>query len=153
MAQAKSTPSSWRLRFVTWERVYTINDFFHRPRLGVADVFGRPHIYALAFNTLRDDYEDFFLVSPIAPDVLTLVLEDRDIELRWCRAFYDRGEVPAETQIEKTLPEDRKRRGEIMLLIGARLRIDPTNCRKLRAEFRNIRKYDSEVQWYEVAII
>jgi hypothetical protein len=46
---------------VAWERVYTINDFFDCPRLGVADVFGHPDIYALAFNTLKDDYEDFFL--------------------------------------------------------------------------------------------
>jgi len=78
-------------------------------------------------------------------------LEDRDIELRGSCAFYDCGEVSAETQIEKTLPQDRRRRDEVMLLIGTRLRVDPTNCRKLRAEFRNVRKYESEVQWHEVA--
>jgi len=49
---------------VAWERVYTINDFWDGPRFGVADVSGRPHIYESPFDSGKDNFEDFFVVSP-----------------------------------------------------------------------------------------
>jgi len=57
---------------VSWERVYTVNDYYDRPRLGVANVSGPPHIYESPFSELKDDFEDFFLVSPIDSELLRL---------------------------------------------------------------------------------
>jgi hypothetical protein len=133
---------------VAWERIFTINDFWDCPRLGVAQVFGRPHIYESPFNSLKDDFEDFYLVCPIDPDLLALVLEDWEIWNRYSEAF-DRGEVSREDH--PALPQDRPRHTDIKGLIGTRLRTDPSNCRKLRAEFRRVGQgwNGMEVQWSE----
>ena len=37
---------------VDWERVHTVNDYDDGPRLGVAEVFGHPHIYESPFSEL-----------------------------------------------------------------------------------------------------
>ncbi len=134
---------------LAWERVYTINNFWDSPRFGVADLSGRPHIYEAPFNEAKDDYEDFFLVSPIDPDLLTLVLEDWDIWNRWSEAFH-RGDASRDTH--PALPEDRPRHDELKELIGNRFRTDPTNCRKFTAEFRSVRQgwNGMEVEWSEL---
>ncbi len=133
---------------VAWERVYTVNDFWDCPRLGVANVSGQPHIYKSLFNDLKDDWEDFFVVSPIESEFLALVLEDWGIWIRWSEAF-DRGETSKETH--PALPQDRSRHDQIKSLIGTRLEPDSANCRKLKAEFRSVRRGWSgmEVQWSE----
>ena len=133
---------------MAWERVYTVNNFWDRPRLGVADLSGRPYIYESRFNEAKDDYEDFYSVSPIEVELLVLVLEDWDIWVRWCEAF-DQGETSKETH--SALPQDQARHDEIKSLIGTRLKPDPTNCQKLKAEFRNARLgwNGLEVQWSE----
>lgn len=133
---------------VTWERVYTVNSYWDGPRLGVADLSGRPHIYESPFNETNDDYEDFYVVSPIEPDLLRLVLEDWDIWIRWCEAF-DRKETSKDTH--PALPPDRARHDELKTLIGTRLRPDPATCQKVNAEFRNVRLgwNGLEVQWTE----
>jgi hypothetical protein len=77
---------------VAWEHVYMVNNFWDRPRLGVADVSGRPHIYESPFDSLQDDFQDFFLVSPIDSELLALVLEDWDIWNRWSEANRSRHE-------------------------------------------------------------
>ena len=133
---------------MAWERVYTINNFWDRPRLGVADLSGRPHIYESPFNQAKDDYEDFYVVSPIEAELLALVLEDWEIWIRWCEAI-DRGETSKETH--PALPQDRARHNELKALIDTRLKPDPTNSQKLKAEFRNVRLgwNGLEVQWSE----
>jgi len=133
---------------VAWERVYTVNDFWDGPRLGVADVFGRPHIYASPFNEAKDDFDDFYVVSPIGPELLALVLEDWDIWIRWSDAFH-RGEASQETH--PALPENRARHEELKALIGTRLRTNPSACRNLKAEFRSVGLgwNGMEVQWSE----
>ena len=133
---------------VTWERVYTVNDFWDRPRLGVANVSGHPHIYESPFNKDKDDFEDLYLVSPIEPELLALVLEDWDIWNRWSEAF-DRGETSRETH--PALPPDRARHDELKNLIGARFKRHPANCRKFKAEFRSVRRgwNGMEVEWSE----
>src|SRR4051812_37681279 len=78
---------------VAWERVYTINDFWDGR---VADVSGRPHIYESPFNKSKDDFEDFFLVSPIDAELLALVVEDWKTWNRWSDAF-DRGDASTDT--------------------------------------------------------
>jgi hypothetical protein len=131
---------------VAWERVYTVNDFWDGPRLGVADVFGCPHIYESPFDRLKDDFQGFFVVSTIDTELFGLVLEDWEIWVRWSDAF-ERGETSRETH--PALPQDRARHDELNKLIGTRLRIDPTDCKKLNAEFRSVRKgwNGIEVQW------
>ena len=133
---------------VAWERVYTVNNFWDGPRFGIADVSGRPHIYESPFNESKDDFEDFFVVSPIEPELLALILEDWDIWNRWSEAF-DSGAASRETH--PALPQDRGRHDEIEKLIGPRFKTDSGNCRKLKAEFRNVRLgwNGMEVEWSE----
>jgi hypothetical protein len=136
------------LCIVAWERVYTINDFWDRPRRGVADVSGVPHMYESPFNNDTDDFEDFYFVTPIEPELLALVLEDWDIWNRWSQAL-DRGETSIETH--PVLPRDRARHEELTNLIGTRFRAHPGNSRKLGAKFRTVsRGWDgAEVEWSE----
>jgi len=75
---------------MAWERVYTINDFWDGARLGVADVWGYPHVYQSPFDPSLDDYSDFYLVAPIEQDLLNLVLEDWEIWKRWSSALIAR---------------------------------------------------------------
>ncbi len=129
-----------------WERVYTINEFWDRPRLGVADVSGVPHIYSSPFNTVKDDFEDFYLVSPIDQWFFDLVLEDWDIWMRWSDAF-DKGEASKETH--PALPQDRPRHDELERLIGLQLKVNLKDFKKLSADFRSARPRwnGMEVQW------
>ncbi|MGD1096743.1 MAG: hypothetical protein ABSB35_32710 [Bryobacteraceae bacterium] len=133
---------------VAWEQVYTVNNFWDRLRRDVADVSGQPHIYESRFNEARDDFEDFYFVSPIEPELLALVLEDWDIWTRWSEAF-DRGETQKENH--PAPPQDRLRHDELKQLIGQRFKSDAANCRKRRGEFRNVRPgwNGLEVQWSE----
>jgi hypothetical protein len=121
---------------VAWERVYTVNDWWDGPLLGVADVFGCPHIYELPVDTLKDDYHDTFVVSPIDPELLRLVLEDWEIWMRW-RDASERGETTIATH--PALPQDRPRHDELNQLIGSRLKVDLSDCKKLNGEFRGLR--------------
>lgn len=133
---------------MAWERVYTINDFWDGPRLGVADVNGLPHIYQSQFNDRRDDFDDFFVVSPIDPELFQLILEDWEIWVRWSDAF-DRGETTQHTH--PALDYDRPRHDELNKLIGNRLKPDLANARTLKAQFRSIQKgwNGMEVRWSE----
>lgn len=131
---------------MAWERVLTVNEFWDRPRLGIADVYGAPHIYQSPFDQELDDYADHYLVSPVDPELIALVLEDWAIWTRWSEAF-DRGESTRETH--PALPDDRRRHDELKLLIGSRLAADPENSRILWARFRNVRRgwNGLEVEW------
>jgi len=87
------------------------------------------------WNNLKGDFEEFYLVSPIDPALLALVLEDWDIWIRWSEAL-DRGEVTTKTH--PALPPDWPRHDELEKLIDARLSVDPANSRRLKAEFRSV---------------
>jgi hypothetical protein len=134
-----------------WEPVYTINEFGDRPWLGVADVSGVPHIYSSPFNTVKDDFEDFYLVSVIRPGLFELVLEDWDIWMRWSEAF-DKREASNETH--PALPEDRPRHDELVRLIGTRLKVDSADAKKLNADFRNAHLgwNGMEVRWSDASL-
>jgi hypothetical protein len=133
---------------MSWDRVITINDYYDGPRLGVAEVNGVPHVYEAEFDYAADEYANTYLVSPIDPELLSLVLEDWEIWLRW-HATHERGEVSLETH--PALPLERKRHEELKRAIGARLHPEPETSRRLKAEFRNLRVGGSwtgaEVQW------
>ena len=137
---------------MAWERVYTINDWWDRARLGVADVRGVPHIYQSPFDPSLDDYSSFYLVSPIGPELLKLVLaEDWEIWKRWSNAF-DSQATSRETH--PALPEDRARHEQIKRQINGQLVIDAANSQKLNARFQRIAPgWDGlEVEWSDKEI-
>lgn len=131
---------------MAWERVYTINDFWDRPCLGIANVEGVPHIYQSLFDSAFDDFTDHYLVCPVDPELLELVLEDWAIWIRWSEAF-DLGLVSRESH--PALPADRMRHDELHTRIGSRLSVDPICGRKLWARFRNVERgwNNVEVEW------
>jgi hypothetical protein len=66
---------------MTWERVYTVSDFWDCPRSGVANYKGKPHFYEAEFSVVEDDYTGRYWLARIEPNLLLLVLEDWEIWL------------------------------------------------------------------------
>jgi hypothetical protein len=117
---------------MVWDRVHTVNGYYDRPRLGIADVDGVPHIYQAEFDHSSDDYGDTYLVSPVDESPLALVLEDWEIWLRRHSAFK-RGAVSVESH--PSLPPDRERHEVLKIAIGDRLRVDRARAKYLKARF------------------
>jgi hypothetical protein len=115
-----------------WDRVYTVNDYYDGPRLGIADVDGLPHIYESEFDYSSDEYSDTYFVSPVDESLLALVLEDWEIWLRWNSAFK-RGEVSIESH--PALPEDRERHEALKIAIGDRLQVDRARAKCMKGRF------------------
>lgn len=126
------------------DRVYTVNNYYDGPRLGVADVDGVPHIYEAEFDHTSDEYGDTYFVSPIDESLLALVLDDWEIWLRWDSAFK-RGEVSIETH--PALPEDRERHEALKIAIGDRLKVDREQSKYMKAHFND---GDTIVEWRPV---
>jgi hypothetical protein len=118
---------------MAWDRVYTINDYYDGPRLGIADVDGVPHIYEAEFDHSTDAYGDTYFVSPVDEGLLSLVLESWEIWLRWQSAFKQ-GE--ASIKSHPALPDDRERHDALKIVIGDRLRADRTNAKYVKARFK-----------------
>lgn len=135
---------------MSWDRVLTINDYCDRPRLGIAEVGGVPHLYEAEFDHSTDEYDDTYFLSPIDENLLALVLEDWTIWLRW-HAAHQRDEVPLETH--PALPAERERHETIKAAIGDRLKADPKSSKRFKAEFHNLRVggawIGTEVRWSE----
>jgi hypothetical protein len=128
-----------------WEPVHAIHDYFDRPRLGVADYRGRPHVYEREFSEAQEDYTDRYYLTEINQELLALVKEDYEIFLRWAESFK-RGEATIETH--PALPHERNRHGELHKLIGDRVRTDHTRCVIAHAEFRTVDE-STEVKWHD----
>lgn len=134
----------------TWERVYTVNEYYDGPRRGVADFRGKPHIYESKFDDIEDEYANRFLLMEIEPELFELVLEGWAIWLRW-HAAYQRGDVSLDTH--PALPEDRMRYDALKQRVDNRLRVEPGKAAATAAaEFRSLTKgWDRfEVQWRAV---
>lgn len=101
-----------------WQRVLTENEYYDGPVFGIVEFRGTPHVYERQWDPALDEYGDLFLLSPIEPGLLALVMEDWEIWLRWDAAFK-RGE--ADVQTHPALPAEQARHQEIQLLIGDRL--------------------------------
>src|SRR5258708_30762489 len=114
------------------DRVYTVNDYYDGPRLGIADVDGVPHISEAELDDSWDEYGDTYFVSPVDESLLALVLEDWEIWLRWDSAFK-RGAVSVESH--PALPQDRERHEALKIAIGDRLRVDRVHAKYLKARF------------------
>jgi hypothetical protein len=100
-----------------WQLILTVNEFHDGPLFGIAEFRDAPHVYERQFDPEADEYGDLFLLSPIDPDLLDLVLEDWTIWQRWAAAF-GRGKVHLKSH--PALPADRARHRQIKALIGDR---------------------------------
>jgi hypothetical protein len=114
------------------DRVFTINDYYDGPRLGIAEVSGIPHIYEAEFDHSTEEYGDTYFLSPVEKELLALVIEDWEIWCRWDNA-RKRGEATNETH--PALPYERPRHEELKRLIGGRLKSNPTNRKRYRGVF------------------
>ncbi|GLH79197.1 hypothetical protein SSBR45G_41060 [Bradyrhizobium sp. SSBR45G] len=132
---------------MAWQRVYTVNDYYDGPRLGLADVDGVPHIYEAEFNHSTEEYGDTYFVSPVDEQLFALILEDWDIWLRWETAFK-RGEVALDTH--PALPGDRERHEALKIAIGDRLKADRACARYKRARFGVSPNRETIVEWFDV---
>jgi hypothetical protein len=139
-----------------FEKVYTTTDYYDGPRGGIADFEGRPHVYASAFDDLRDGYTDTFLLMPIDDELFRLALEDWKTWCRWEDALHT-GHTTHDTH--PTLPEDRPRHDELKRQIGDRLIARPEMSVRARGEFRSGRAtksrraglHDVEVRWTKLS--
>jgi len=129
-----------------WDRVYTVNDYYDGPVLGVADYQGQPHIYEKQFDIDEDEYTNRFLLSQIDPALFSWVMEDWGIWLRW-NAAYRKGAVDVKTH--PALPEDRQRHAELARLIGDRLRPDRERAFNKWARFETYSLDVRKVQWLD----
>lgn len=114
------------------DRVLTVHDYFDGPRLGVTELNGEPQIYEREFDHEADEYSDSYFLSPIDSVLLTLILEDWEIWLRW-EAEFKAGRVDQSTH--PSLPADRSRHNELAALIGDRLKTDPGNRKRFKPQF------------------
>lgn len=102
----------------SFERVYTMTDYYDGPRGGIASFRGRPHVYESMFADARDAYSDVFELRPVDDETFRLALEDWEMWLRWEDAFA-RGATSIETH--PALPVDRARHDELAPLLASRL--------------------------------
>ena len=125
-----------------FEIVHTMTDYYDRPRGGIADLEGSPHIYESQFSDI-DDYTDIFHLTPVSPELFEIALEDWEIWLRWQDA-YRKNETPHETH--PALPADRARHDELEPMLEQALVVDESNFVKATAEFRRT-EGRLEVRW------
>src|SRR3954452_5500492 len=137
----------------TFERVYTVTDYYDGPRAGFADFDGVPHAYRAVFRDDLDDWDPYYRLFPVDDEVFALALEDWALWERWQDAYYA-GETPYATH--PALPADAARHAEIAPVIEAVLETPPASCRLALAEFRPAdprqsrpagRMRDLEVRW------
>jgi hypothetical protein len=114
------------------EAVYTVTDYYDGPRRGVADFHGMPHAYESLFDDSEDEGDGTFLLRPLDPPTLALVVEDWELFLRWRRAF-DEGRTTLDTH--PALPADRPRHDEIKPILDERLRIVPATTLRAKGHF------------------
>lgn len=140
--------NTWAIPFTEWEPVYTVNDYYRIPRLGVAELGGEPHIYESTFDEAVADYTEHFLVCPIEPELLDLVMQQWRIWQRWTDA-YAAGRVSLDSH--PALPEDVEVNQTLHCLIGDRLTAKAKPARKLWARFRPCPGASGGVQvrWFE----
>jgi hypothetical protein len=132
-----------------WEQVHTVEKYWDGPLQGVADFEGQPRIYERQFSEAEDEFTDRYWLTPIEPDLLSLVVEKWSIHLRWQDARH-RNEATLEIQ---PLPEDRARYEALEQAIGDQFKIDPTRSAERRGKFRYVHENDRgwEVEWSPVS--
>ena len=102
------------------ERIYAITYFHDRPREGIANYRGEPHLFECEFSEELDDYSNRYWLAPISQALADLAAERSEIFHRW-RAAFDRGEVPNESWV---LPPDRPRYAELDAQLEGKLALN-----------------------------
>jgi hypothetical protein len=72
---------------MSFERVYTIWDYYDGVRSGIADYRGVPHFYSCEWDEAADDYSDTFILKPVDSETFALALEQWKIWREWERKF------------------------------------------------------------------
>ena len=114
------------------EPIYTVDLFYDRSIEGIADFGGKPHHFRCEFDREADEYADVFLLTPIQASALVLVIERREISLRW-KAAFEAGRVSLDTH--PTLPEDRTRYAELQKAIDQAINDGQSHRFRARARF------------------
>lgn len=135
------------------DTVLTVWNYWDGPRSGAARYRGAPRWFECIFDPSKDDWSDYFLLEPLDPLTLSLVMERHRIWSRWAEAFHS-GRVKLDSW--PTLPEDRTRWNELKALIEPRIEIDPLNAIVVRGDFtpigspRPVGLREYEVRWTEI---
>jgi hypothetical protein len=114
---------------MSFERVYTMTEYYDGPRGGIASFRGEPHVYTSVDPHGGDLYE----LRAIDEDTLRLALEDWEIWLRWEDAF-EAGHTTIETH--PALPNERARHDAIQVVLDGRFAVSPGPIIRARGEFR-----------------
>jgi len=123
-----------------FERVYTVEDWWDGPRLGVSDVHGAPHWYRSILDETADEWDpDRFELSPIPPAMMPQVLEAWDIWIRWLTAFHS-GDLADEDSAEPhgALARDKARCTELRRQLEGVSVTDPGNVVVMRGQLRPV---------------
>ncbi len=119
----------------SYDRVYTVTDFWDRPRVGIADFCGQPHVYQSQFDDGADDWSDVYILRPIDSETLNLALEDWAIYLRW-EAAFQAGQIGLETH--PALPSERPRHEALQGFLQPRLNIETGPAIRVHGEFKRV---------------
>ena len=134
---------------VSFERVFTVTDYYDGPRKGIANFHGTPHLYESRWDDLQDDYDDKFLLTPIDQEAFDWSSEDWAIWLRWEEAFH-RGAATQESH--PALPADRARHEELKKNLEGRLVTDPAGAITATGEFRAVVESMKNFGWRELEV-
>jgi hypothetical protein len=81
---------------VSFERVYSVTNYYDGPKEGFADYGGHPHHYLYVWDEVKDDYAGTFTLARLDADTMELALEQWNFWRKWEAAFR-RGSVPHNT--------------------------------------------------------
>lgn len=130
-----------------WETVHTVNDYYDRPRGGVADYDGVPHAYRCAWNDAADDWDEVFTLSPISAAQLRDVQEQWEIWRRW-KSAHDANAL-VEGDDHPALAAERSRYEQLEGAVATALRVDGDRAVRAIPEFRGTTDpmRDLQVRW------
>jgi hypothetical protein len=133
----------------TWDRVWTMTDWYDGPRGGIADLGGVPHLYQSEWDEGASNYSDGFRLAPVSPEVFALAVEDWAI---WKRFDDARAAGRATIADHPALPADRARHDELERLLDGRLDVPPGTGVRMRADWRPGPE-QGEVRWLPLSEI
>jgi hypothetical protein len=119
-----------------FELVHTMTDFWDKPRAGIANFRGAPHVYQSDYaDTEGDDTKhDVYLLMPIDEETFALAMENWAIWRRYETAVH-LGKTTSASH--PALPEDRQRHEQIKPILNQRLSVDSARAVRADAEFRS----------------
>ncbi len=126
------------------QQVLTVEYYWDGPKTGVATFKGEPHAYECAFDDRLDEWSWFYLLKPIDPGTLQLVMERWQIWLRWEEA-HQTGHTTISTH--PALPADRPRWAILTRLLDSRLEVPPSGDLAAYGEFERLGPPTSSGPW------